>query len=163
MLFERIALAGGEPDDPDPRVTPLPDSRIKRTPDALLWTDEQPTTLVLALEGAPGATVTVQPYVVDEPQGQAEFADDPTALLAARRFYEAGGPITVTAGETTLARAYPGRVCYRLTALPALAATLKLGFKAGGTGEGGKQPRQRRDGSELPDGPGPASETRRCT
>jgi len=33
----------------------------------------------------------------------------------------------------------------------------------GGTGEGGKQPRQRRDGSVLPDGPGPASKTGRCT
>jgi RNA-directed DNA polymerase len=32
----------------------------------------------------------------------------------------------------------------------------------GNAGEGGKQPRQRRDGSGLPDGPGPASETRRC-
>jgi len=27
----------------------------------------------------------------------------------------------------------------------------------GGAGEGGEQPRQRRDGSVLPDGPGPAS------
>ena len=32
----------------------------------------------------------------------------------------------------------------------------------GGTGEGGKQPRQRRDGSALPDDSGPASKTRRC-
>jgi len=33
----------------------------------------------------------------------------------------------------------------------------------GDAGEGGKQPRQRRDGSVLPDGPGPASKTGRCT
>ena len=32
----------------------------------------------------------------------------------------------------------------------------------GNAGEGGKRPRQRRDGSVLPDGPGPASKTRRC-
>jgi len=32
----------------------------------------------------------------------------------------------------------------------------------GDAGESGKQPRQRRDGSALPDGPGPASETGRC-
>jgi RNA-directed DNA polymerase len=32
----------------------------------------------------------------------------------------------------------------------------------GDAGEGGKQPRQRRDGSALPDSPGPASKTRRC-
>jgi hypothetical protein len=32
----------------------------------------------------------------------------------------------------------------------------------GNAGDGGKRPRQRRDGSVLPDGPGPASETRRC-
>jgi retron-type reverse transcriptase len=32
----------------------------------------------------------------------------------------------------------------------------------GDAGEGGKQPRQRRDGSALPDGLGPASKTRRC-
>jgi hypothetical protein len=32
----------------------------------------------------------------------------------------------------------------------------------GDAGEGGKQPRQRRDGSALPDGPGPASKTGRC-
>ena len=30
-------------------------------------------------------------------------------------------------------------------------------------GSGGKRPRQRRNASVLPDGPGPASETRRCT
>lgn len=33
----------------------------------------------------------------------------------------------------------------------------------GDAGEGGKQLRQRRDGSALPDGPGSASETGRCT
>jgi hypothetical protein len=33
----------------------------------------------------------------------------------------------------------------------------------GNAGEDGKQPRQRRDGPALPDGPGPASETGRCT
>ncbi|MEI8192106.1 MAG: hypothetical protein WCI75_20545, partial [candidate division NC10 bacterium] len=33
----------------------------------------------------------------------------------------------------------------------------------GDAGEGGKQPRQRRDGSAPSDGPGPASETGRCT
>ena len=32
----------------------------------------------------------------------------------------------------------------------------------GDAGEGGKQPRQRRDGSAPPDGPGPASKTGRC-
>ena len=32
----------------------------------------------------------------------------------------------------------------------------------GDAGEGGKQPRQRRDGSALPDDPGPASKTERC-
>jgi len=34
---------------------------------------------------------------------------------------------------------------------------------SGRTGMGGKQPRQRRDGPALSDGPGPASETGRCT
>ena len=33
----------------------------------------------------------------------------------------------------------------------------------GDAGKGGKQPRQRRDGPVLPDGPGPASEMGRCT
>jgi hypothetical protein len=33
----------------------------------------------------------------------------------------------------------------------------------GDAGEGGQQPRQRRDGPALPDGPGPASKTGRCT
>ena len=33
----------------------------------------------------------------------------------------------------------------------------------GGAGEGGQQPRQRRDGPVLPDGSGPASKFRRCT
>ena len=43
------------------------------------------------------------------------------------------------------------------------AAREKLGQPdLGGARKGGKQPRQRRDGPEPPDGPGPASETGRC-
>jgi transposase len=41
---------------------------------------------------------------------------------------------------------------------------VKLGAaRPGRRWEGWEQPRQRRDGSVLPDGPGPASKTRRCT
>lgn len=132
MQFEKIAIAGGQANTVDPRTTPadVPAALIKSTPPTLPNTDQPPTVVVLALEGTAAQTVTVQQWALDE-SVEVPFADSPSAVNAARRFYSVGATFVVTVGALSYQRAVPGKVYYRLTSAPAADATLKIGYAAG--------------------------------
>lgn len=133
VRFERIKITGGQADSPDPRGAPavvasIPPELLKDTPTTITGTDKAPTVALVTLEGTAGQTVTVQPWVLDEPQGKPEQADDPKSGDAARKFYSFGNTVVVTVGAVSSIPICPGRIYYRLTAAPAADATLKIGF-----------------------------------
>lgn len=133
VKFERIKITGGQADSPDPRGAPnvvasIPPELLKDTPGTITGTDKAPTTALLALEGTAGQTVTVQAWVLDEPQGKQADLDDPKVNDSARKFYSLGATVLVTVGAITQLTICPGRIYYRLTLAPAADAVLKIGF-----------------------------------
>jgi len=132
MQFEKIAITGGQASTVDPRTTPadVPANLIKTTPPTLNNTDQPPSVTVFALEGTAAQTVTCQMFALDE-SVEVPFADSPSAVNAARRFYSVAASFVITVGALSYARALPGKIYYRLTAAPAADATLKISFAAG--------------------------------
>jgi len=133
VKFDRIKITGGQADTADPRGIPavvasIPPELIKETPGTITGTDKAPTTALLALEGTAAQTVTVQAWVLDEPQGKPEQADDPTTGNGARKFYSFGNTVVVTVGAVQSLPICPGKIYYRLTSAPAADAVLKIGF-----------------------------------
>ncbi len=133
VKFERIKITGGQADSPDPRGAPavvasIPPELLKDTPGTITGTDKAPTTALLALEGTAAQTVTVQAWVLDEPQGKPAEQDDPKTGDAARQFYSFGNTVVVTVGAIASLPICPGRIYYRLTSAPAANAVLKIGF-----------------------------------
>lgn len=130
MRYGEIPVQAGQPDDPDPRLSPAQVrlSSILVTPASLVGTDVAPTQVVFALEAAAG-TVEVELWSVGE--GQSSGFEAP----GERTFYRAANPIQVSAGEVVYGRALLGECYYRLLNVSvAAAATLKVGFLAGEVG-----------------------------
>jgi hypothetical protein len=105
----------------------VPPTHIKESPQTILGTDKNPSSVLLTLEGTAAQTVTVQQFALDEIVDK-KFEDDPQAGAAARRFYAFGAVQVVTVGTMVALTALPGKVYYRLTVAPAADATLKIGF-----------------------------------
>ncbi len=119
----------------DPRSAPedVPTTHIVKVPPTLPSTDTPPSFVHLALEAASAATVTVELYVRDEAAVRASQAPPPSDE---DEWYQLIDGLTTTIvvaaiGQIDMALKFPiftGSVYFRVTAGPAVAARLKIGF-----------------------------------
>ena len=103
MLFPAVASVSPGLIGPDPVASPgdVPAELLLRLPSIMPGTSVSPVSAHLVLDAPAAETVTVDLYVLDEATDVDQTQDDPTAALAARRFYLWASGTTLTGGTVT--------------------------------------------------------------
>lgn len=104
MLFPAVSTVESGATGPDPVTNPgdVPDALLARL--GRQYPQSQPTVVPawLVLDAPAAETVTADVWVLDDGTDIDPGADDPTAGLAARKFYLLESAVTLTGGELYL-------------------------------------------------------------